>query len=325
MASLYLFDPDEEKKVVIKNGFVIGRSDGSDLVIKDKSVSGQHARIEMSKGKTFVVDLNSFNSTTINGTELVAEVPHELKDSDVLQVGDKVFYYNTEEGNLNFLDMPSFTGTLNHLSEKTGQQIIHNYESVIDLVAKQKPVSLKELRSQKERIEAKKQDIRKNEKLIRERENKQAELAQKNKELDEFLNYLKAKNYQTEDEIKKTISSVNDVSDRLLKEMEETRALVKELKSKYQNCEQEIKNNKLIVSELEKDVEIVNGRDSMAIEISIASEEVKNLCKINYEENIKILHEEIEQEEEALKKSQEHYAESRFGKKAGQSNGKKAA
>ena len=318
MASIFLFDPDEEKKITIKSGFSIGRADGNDLVIKDKSVSSQHARIEMSKGKTFVVDLKSFNSTFVNGKEVLANTPHELRESDVLQVGDKAFYFNTEEGNLNFLDMPSFTGTLKDISDKTGQMIIHDYEPVIDLVksAKKKNFSLRELREQKERIETKRKEISSYKQLISRREQKEVELQKKNTEFDEFLDYLKAKNYQTEDEIKKTISSVNDVSNRILKEMEETRALVKKLKVKYQNFESEVKSNKLIVTELQKDIEIVNGRDSMAIEISQVSEELQKLSEVDYEANIRILHEEIAQEEEALKKAQEGYAESRFGKKA---------
>ena len=57
MASIFLFDPDEEKKITLKNNFVIGRADGCDFVISDKSVSGQHAKILMKLGKTYVFDM----------------------------------------------------------------------------------------------------------------------------------------------------------------------------------------------------------------------------------------------------------------------------
>jgi pSer/pThr/pTyr-binding forkhead associated (FHA) protein len=324
MASIFLFDPDEEKKITLKNNFVIGRADGCDFVISDKSVSGQHAKILMKLGKTYVVDLKSFNSTLVNGDELLPEREHELKDSDVLQIGDKVFYYNTEGENLNFLDMPTLTGVGEGSSGETGQLIIHNYEPVIDIeTANKKNVSLKELRNKKERIEEKKNEILKYEKLIEKKQNKISIVETKTKELDEFLNYLKARNHQTEEGIRKTIASVEEVSNRIQKEMDETRAVVRKLKLKYQNFEKEVESNNLIISELENDIEIVNGRDSMVTEISQASEEIKNLSKINYAANIEILKEEIEQEEQALKESQVGYAEFRFGKQFGA--GKKKA
>ena len=326
MAAIYFFDPEEEVRITVKNGFIVGRADGCDLVIKDQSVSSKHAKIVMSRGKTHIIDLKSFNSTFVNGEELMPEKERELKNSDVVHIGDKVFYYNSDEGNLNYLDMPSFTGTINGLSEKTGQKILHNFEPVLDLsTGAKKGVSLRELREKKDRIESKKREIEKLQKLIAQREEKLQVKSAKNKELDEFLNYLKAKNYQTEDEIKKTIESVNQVSTRILKEMEETRELVKELKAKYLGFEKEVKNNKLIVAELESDIEIVNGRDAMAIEISLLSEEIENLSKVDYQANIALLEEEIEQEEGAMKKAQEGYAESRFGKKLGPGINKKVS
>ncbi|HEU0004742.1 MAG TPA: FHA domain-containing protein, partial [Terriglobia bacterium] len=61
----------------------IGRKADNDLVIAEKTVSGQHARIHFRKGKFYLEDLQSANETKVNGLKVVGEV--ELHFGDVVR------------------------------------------------------------------------------------------------------------------------------------------------------------------------------------------------------------------------------------------------
>ena len=61
----------------------IGRKADNDLVISEKTVSGQHAKIHFRKGKFYLEDLQSANETKVNGLKVVGEV--ELHSGDVVR------------------------------------------------------------------------------------------------------------------------------------------------------------------------------------------------------------------------------------------------
>ena len=61
----------------------IGRKPNNDLVIAERTVSGQHARIRYQKGKFYLQDLQSANETKVNGQKVVGEV--ELHSGDVVR------------------------------------------------------------------------------------------------------------------------------------------------------------------------------------------------------------------------------------------------
>jgi hypothetical protein len=65
---------------------LIGRTDRSDIVIDDSSVSREHASIERKDGRFILEDLKSTNGTFING---------EVVDVRVLNHGDKIRIGNT--------------------------------------------------------------------------------------------------------------------------------------------------------------------------------------------------------------------------------------
>lgn len=66
---------------------VIGRSEGSDVVIADDFVSARHARITPTGPRSAVLeDLNSTNGTAFNG-ELI-QAPVVLQAGDRIQIGD---------------------------------------------------------------------------------------------------------------------------------------------------------------------------------------------------------------------------------------------
>lgn len=65
-------------------GIVLGRGDECDVVIADRQVSRQHARVFRRKGASILRDLDSKNGTCRNGTAVSGEV--DLSDGDVIQI-----------------------------------------------------------------------------------------------------------------------------------------------------------------------------------------------------------------------------------------------
>jgi pSer/pThr/pTyr-binding forkhead associated (FHA) protein len=86
--------PDAGKQIAIDRPIVIGRDAGSDLVLEDGEVSGQHARITPSPdGTATVEDLESTNGTFVNQNEL--EGPAHLDAGDELLIGVSVLQLRT--------------------------------------------------------------------------------------------------------------------------------------------------------------------------------------------------------------------------------------
>jgi S1-C subfamily serine protease len=69
--------------------FVIGRTDGCDLVLRDDKVSRQHCALKpVADGRAFLEDLRSTNGTWVDGNRVVA--PLLLQGNEQVQVGDVV-------------------------------------------------------------------------------------------------------------------------------------------------------------------------------------------------------------------------------------------
>ena len=63
---------------------LIGRSSSCDVVLDDRRVSRQHARIESVGSQAQLVDLGSGNGTFLNGRKVTSE---NLLTGDVIQIG----------------------------------------------------------------------------------------------------------------------------------------------------------------------------------------------------------------------------------------------
>lgn len=320
----YFYDPDSEEKIYVEGEMIVGRSDERDFQVRDQSVSSSHAKIIVKGEEVFVVDLDSFNSSYINGEELEAEKKYPVFKSDVVQFGDKFFYFSSIEPCQKFLDLPSLTGSMKMKVDETGQAIVHNYdEPILGIDNKRKITSLKELRLIKDQIDTYLLEIKKVEGKIKIRENTRRLITNKEKELDEFKSYLEARQYNKADEVEKIIQSVGEVSERLVKDtldVEEKinilRNQIEDLKSQMLDLKQEEKNNEAIVNELRNDIEIIRGRDSLLKEIEAIREELSQMEGQSLENKINELKKRIKSQEEFLKESQKNYAETRFGKKA---------
>ena len=83
-----------KQKIIDKKVLTIGRSNSSDLVIDDPTVSRQHARISFENGDFWIEDLKSKNRTYLNGREVRNKT--QLKDTAVVTIS---FYsINLNEG-----------------------------------------------------------------------------------------------------------------------------------------------------------------------------------------------------------------------------------
>ena len=320
----YFYDPESEEKLYVEGEMIVGRSDGRDFQVRDQSVSSSHAKIIVKGEEVYVVDLDSFNSSYINGEELEPEKKYPVFKSDVVQFGDKSYYFSSVEPCQKFLDLPSLTGSLKMKLDETGQAIVHNYdEPIMDLDNKRKVTSLKELRVIKEQNDTYLMEIKKVEDKIKIRENTRSLITNKEKELGEFKSYLDARKYNKSEEVEKIIQSVTEVSERLLRDtvdIEEKinvlRNQIEDLKSQMLELKKEEKNNEAIVKELRSDIEIIKGRDSLLKEIESMKEDFSLMEGQSLESKVSELKKRVESQEEFLKKTQKDYAESRFGKKA---------
>ncbi len=71
----------------------IGRSEESEIVLVDHSVSRAHAVIEVRGGEPFVLDVGSTNGTYVNGRRVRS---HALHDGDELRFGDTKMRFESQ-------------------------------------------------------------------------------------------------------------------------------------------------------------------------------------------------------------------------------------
>lgn len=77
--------PSPGKRIFIDEPeLIIGRDEQCDVVIPERQVSRQHARIRQEWGKYVLEDLDSKNGTFVNGQEI--DGSHSLQDGDEIQI-----------------------------------------------------------------------------------------------------------------------------------------------------------------------------------------------------------------------------------------------
>ena len=85
-----------------KPEIIIGRSVESQIFIDDKSVSRQHARINVVGTDVVICDLGSSNKSVVNGETLTPMAPVKLKNNDQIKTGNIIFKF-LERGNIEAL------------------------------------------------------------------------------------------------------------------------------------------------------------------------------------------------------------------------------
>src|SRR5262245_49967469 len=81
-------------RVPLKNGFVLGRVAGCDLVIDDTKASRRHARIVVENDVVEIEDLGSSNGTLLNDKPVTRRL---LRDGDRVQIGKTVIVFHEGE------------------------------------------------------------------------------------------------------------------------------------------------------------------------------------------------------------------------------------
>ena len=84
---------------VDKSDLIIGRSMNSGIFIDDRSVSRSHAKLSISGGDVYIVDLESSNRTVVNDDTLPPLIPVKLNSNDQVKTGNVLFKF-MERGSL---------------------------------------------------------------------------------------------------------------------------------------------------------------------------------------------------------------------------------
>ncbi|UCH81966.1 MAG: FHA domain-containing protein [Nitrospiraceae bacterium] len=86
---------------VTSKPIIIGRGEGSTLLLNDTSVSLNHAKISLRQNKVYIKDLDSTNGVFVNGNKIPAAKAVNISPGDEIKIGLNVFYleeYSEEEG-----------------------------------------------------------------------------------------------------------------------------------------------------------------------------------------------------------------------------------
>jgi pSer/pThr/pTyr-binding forkhead associated (FHA) protein len=75
-------------KLLNRTSISIGRGRQNGVIIADPKVSKFHATITLANKRAYLKDIGSTNGTYLNGKPLEYDKPRELRDGDVIVVGN---------------------------------------------------------------------------------------------------------------------------------------------------------------------------------------------------------------------------------------------
>ncbi len=76
-----------------KGDLIVGRSMTSSIFVDDRSVSKSHAKISISNGDVYILDLESTNRTVVNDDTVPPLVPVKLTNNDQIKTGNVLFKF----------------------------------------------------------------------------------------------------------------------------------------------------------------------------------------------------------------------------------------
>lgn len=85
-----------------KNDYILGRAHDCSIPIDDKSVSRNHARVQVAGSDVTISDMGSANKTVVNGAVLQPGVPFKLHNNDQIKTGNVIMKF-LEKGNIEAL------------------------------------------------------------------------------------------------------------------------------------------------------------------------------------------------------------------------------
>ncbi len=85
------------ERLIEKNPFVIGKEEGIDWTLPDKSTSRRHLQFEKRGNDWWLRDLNSTNGSFVNGEPATEK---KLVHNDIIQIGESSFFVNLSSENI---------------------------------------------------------------------------------------------------------------------------------------------------------------------------------------------------------------------------------
>ncbi len=83
-----------ETRYLFEQNYTVGRGRDNDIVIRDESISRQHAELHYADGVFTITDLNSKNGSLLNNLMFKSRV---LRNQDCIQLGNIVLYFYCDE------------------------------------------------------------------------------------------------------------------------------------------------------------------------------------------------------------------------------------
>ena len=87
-----LYTSGNNEYVEIKNEITkIGRSSHCDIPLTDKLASSIHTVIQKEGNRLYILDYNSSNGTLLNGKKLKPQIPYQIRDGSLIELGTTRF------------------------------------------------------------------------------------------------------------------------------------------------------------------------------------------------------------------------------------------
>ncbi len=333
MKTFYIFDKEKGERITFDKEIKIGRSSSCDVQVNEKQVSSNHATITIKPDGVYLEDCSSANGTMLNGNRIIAHYPMELTQKDIIQIGDTTFFFNSEEGKDDYVELPSLTGTFQFNSGSLNE-IIHEKFAPLSKNDEAGKYSLKNLRKSKDKINSIKLKIAEFEQSKIDRVEFEEYFEQKKKDLEVFDKILEARKFKTVEEIQNAIDSVALINEKIEDEMgimkkaisekeedikllqdEINRVLgeINQLKHQYNVDRNELTKNMKIISQYGTDLDEIAERAELVIEVKDLENRLKTFEELDIDLQIEQLKASLLKEEEDLKNIQKTYAKKRFG------------
>ena len=78
---------------------ILGRGEGSTVLLNDPSVSQNHAKIMMRQEKVYIRDMESTNGVVVNGEQISTEKSQVIIPGDRIEIGIYTFTLQDQAGN----------------------------------------------------------------------------------------------------------------------------------------------------------------------------------------------------------------------------------
>lgn len=312
MSTQYLYWENEEKKIVLSDGMVFGRNSKANIVLPDDKISSKHFQIKFRKDFVYIVDLESYNKTFLNGIEINAKEEVLLEAGDRINVGDHILYFNFVMAGKKHVDLPDLSNSMQI------EDMMEDLSDMGDNVAvfdgkKSSKEGLGELRKAKQVLTKIKESIIKVKKGIVFRDNLGIELNNLEKEIEFEKSLISKRPFQNISDINKSIGDTESEINKTENEVILVKSKIEELKKHISSLERDIEKNKIYVQNLNDDIDLCKKIEGLSADFEVKRKDYKMLCEEEYEQMLENLKEKFDEEEKTYKDKQANYGAKLYG------------